>query len=87
MRIIQVYKGMFSAESDTYILENGSYCDYSEIIEFMYYPHSEWYDVKSVDWYDLDKDERALVRMKLMTLKSGRKFLRKCGVSIDERPL
>ena len=62
MRIIQVYKGMFSAESDIYILENGSYCDYSESIEFMCYPHSEWYDVKSVNWYDLDKDERALVR-------------------------
>ena len=61
MRIIQVYKGMFSAESDIYILENGSYCDYSEIIEFMCYPHSEWYDVKSINWDNLDTDERALV--------------------------
>lgn len=61
MRIIQVYKGMFSAETDTYILENGSYCDYSEIIEFMCYPHSEWYDVKSVNWDNLDSDDRALV--------------------------
>lgn len=61
MRIIQVYKGMFSAESDTYILENGPYCDYSEIIEFMCYPHSEWYDVKSVNWDNLDTNERALV--------------------------
>ena len=58
-----MYKGMFSAESDTYILENGSYCDYSEIIEFMCYPHSERYDVKSVNWYDLDKDEHALGRV------------------------
>ena len=61
MRIIQVYKGMFSAESDTYILENGSYCDYPEIIEFMCYPHSDWHDVKSVNWDNLDTDERALV--------------------------
>ena len=61
MRIIQVYKGMFSAESDIYILENGSYCDYSEIIEFMRYPHSEWYHVKSVNCDNLDTDERALV--------------------------
>ena len=61
MRIIQVYKGMFSAESDTYILENGSYCDYSEIIEFMCYPPSDWHDVKSVNWDNLDKDERAMV--------------------------
>lgn len=62
MKIIQVYKGMFSAESDTYILENGSYCDYSEIIEFMCYPHSDWHNIKSVNWDNLDKEERALVR-------------------------
>lgn len=61
MRIIQVYNSMLSAESDTYILENGSYYDYSEIIEFMCYPHHEFYTVKSVNWDNLDSDERALI--------------------------
>lgn len=63
MRIIQVYKGMFS--DDIYILENGSYCGYSEIIEFMCYPHSDWHNIKSVNWDNLDKDERALVMDKI----------------------
>ena len=27
----------------------------------MCYPHSDWHDIKSVNWDNLDKDERALV--------------------------
>lgn len=77
MKIIQVYKGMFSAETDTYILENGSYCDYSEIIEFMCCPHSDWYDVKSVNWDNLDKDERALVRDEIDDPEKWKKIFEK----------
>lgn len=75
MRIIQVYKGMFSAE--TYILENGSYCDYSEIIEFMCHPHSDWHNIKSVNWDNLDKDERALVMDKIDGPEKWKKIFEK----------
>ena len=62
MRIIQVYKGMFSAENDTYIFENGFYYDYSETIDILCYPHRDLYEIKSVNWDNLDSDGHMLVR-------------------------
>lgn len=77
MKIIQVYKGMFSAESDTYILENGSYYDYSEVIEFTRYPHREMYKVKSVNWDNLDSDGRAMVRDEIDDPEKWKKIFEK----------
>ena len=61
MRIIQVYKGMFSAESDTYILENGSYCDYSEIILWLC-AYTDRCELKSLNWDNMGEKEKMLVR-------------------------
>ena len=62
MKIIQVYKGMFDPESDMYIVENGAYYEGSEIIDFLCYPHTELHKIKSVNWDNLDSNERALVK-------------------------
>lgn len=75
MRIIQVHKGMLS--SDIYILEDGSYCDYSELIEFMCCPHGEWYHIKSINWDNLDNDERALVCDKIDDPEKWKKIFEK----------
>lgn len=69
---------MFS--SDTYIFENGFYCDYSETIDILCYPHSELYEIKSVNWDNLDSDGHMLVRDEIDDPEKWKKFLRKCGM-------
>lgn len=75
MRIIRVYKGMFS--SDTYIFENGFYCYYSEIIDILCYPHSELYEIKSVNWDNLDSDGHMLVRDEIDDPEKWKKIFEK----------
>lgn len=61
MRIIQVYKGMFSAETDTYIFENGVYNDYYETILWLCV-YTDRCELKSLNWDNIDEKEKMLVR-------------------------
>lgn len=61
MRIIRVYKGMFSAETDTYIFENGAYNDYYETILWLC-AYTDRCELKSLNWDNINEKEKMLVR-------------------------